>query len=118
MFELQTKIQKLPGATPIKAEMVRHSLDYLDRIAAEKSNNDQLRVDIGEGYSELADVLGHPLRPNLGEAAAARDIYRKAIRMLEPVVERDAHDVRAKIALARSRHMLGMSLTYARQWDE
>ena len=114
MFELQNSIQKLPGATPIKADMVRHSLAYLDRIAAEKSNDDALRIDIGEGYTELADVLGHPLRPNLGEAAQARDIYAKAISILQPVAARDP---RARRALARAQLMLGMSLTFYRQWE-
>ena len=118
MFELQNSIQKLPGSTPIKADMVKHSLDYLDRLAAEKNNDDSLRMDIAEGYSELADVLGHPLRPNLGQAAEARDTYAKAIALLEPVVARDPQSQRAKRALARARLMLGMSFTFYRQWEK
>jgi non-specific serine/threonine protein kinase/serine/threonine-protein kinase len=118
MFELQNSIQKLPGSTPIKADMVRHSLDYLDRIAQEKGMDDSLRLDTAEGYSELADVLGHPLRPNLGQAAQAREIYGKAIHLLEPVVSRDPGNVRAARALARARLMLGMSLVFYRQWDQ
>ena len=118
MFELQNSIQKLPGSTPIKADMVQHSLAYLDRIAAEKENDDSLRVETAEGYSELADVLGNPLRPNLGQAAEARDIYAKAISLLEPVVARDPQNQRARRALARVRLMLGMSLTFYRQWDQ
>ena len=118
MFELQNSIQKLPGSTPIKADMVKHSLDYLDRLAAEKNNDDSLRIDIAEGYSELADVLGHPLRPNLGQAAEARDTYTKAIGLLEPVVAREPQNQRAKRALARARLMLGMSFIFYRQWDK
>ncbi len=118
MFELQTSIQKLPGSTPIKADMVRHSLNYLDRIAAEKANGDSLRVDVAEGYSELADVLGHPLRPNLGQAAEARGLYAKAIDLLVPAVARNPQDWRARMALARARLMLGLSLTFYRQWAE
>lgn len=118
MFELQTEIQKLPGSTPVKADMVKHSLDYLDRVAAEKSNDESLRVDIAEGYSELADVLGHPLRPNLGQAAQARETYQKAIQLLEPMVARDPQDERARRALAHARLMLGMSLIFYRKWDE
>jgi tetratricopeptide (TPR) repeat protein len=117
MFELQTSIQKLPGATPVKADMVRHSLDYLDRIAMERSNDDALRVDIAEGYSELADVLGHPLQPNLGEAAKAREIYAKAIDMLQPVVARDPGNPRTQRALARAQLMLGMSLVFYHEWE-
>jgi eukaryotic-like serine/threonine-protein kinase len=118
MFELQNSIQKLPGSTPIKADMVKHSLDYLDRLAGEKGNDDGLRVDIAEGYSELADVLGHPLRPNLGQAAEARDNYTKAIGLLQPVVVRNPQDQRARRALAHAQLMLGMSLVFYRKWDE
>jgi tetratricopeptide (TPR) repeat protein len=118
MFELQNSIQKLPGSTPIKADMVKHSLDYLDRLAAEKNNDDTLRLDIAEGYSELADVLGNPLRPNLGQAAQARDTYAKAIGLLESVMARDPSNERARRDLARARLMLGMSLTFYRQWDK
>jgi eukaryotic-like serine/threonine-protein kinase len=118
MFELQTEIQKLPGSTPIKADMVKHSLDYLDRVAAEKSNDESLRVDTAEGYSELADVLGHPLRPNLGQADEARETYQKAIQLLQPVVARNPQDHRAQRALAHAQLMLGMSLVFYRKWDE
>lgn len=118
MFELQTEIQKLPGSTPVKADMVKHSLDYLDRVAAEKSNDESLRIDVAEGYSELADVLGHPLRPNLGQQAQARDTYRKAILLLQPVVARDPGNLRARRALAHAQLMLGMSYVFYRKWDE
>jgi non-specific serine/threonine protein kinase/serine/threonine-protein kinase len=118
MFELQTSIQKLPGSTPIKADMVKHSLDYLDRIAAEKGTDDALRLETAEGYTELADVLGHPLQPNLGRAEQARDIYAKAIAQLEPIVARDPGNQRARRALARARLMLGMSLIFYRQWEK
>jgi eukaryotic-like serine/threonine-protein kinase len=118
MFELQNSIQKLPGSTPIKADMVKHSLDYLDRLAAEKSNDDTLRMDTAEGYSELADVLGHPLRPNLGQAAEARETYQKAIALLEPLVAKNPQNERARRDLAHAQLMLGMSLVYYRKWDE
>ena len=118
MFELQTEIQKLPGSTPVKADMVKHSLDYLDRVAAEKSDDDSLREDTAEGYSELADVLGNPLRPNLGQGDQARETYRKAIQLLEPVVARNPKDQHAQRALAHAQLMLGMSLIFYRKWDE
>lgn len=118
MFELQTEIQKLPGSTPVKAEMVKHSLDYLDRVSAEKSNDDSLRVDTAEGYSELADVLGHPLRANLGQQEQARATYRKAIDLLQPVVARNPQNAQARRALAHAQLMLGMSLVFYRKWDE
>ena len=119
MFELQGSIQNLPGATPIKADMVRHSLDYLDRLASSKgASDDSLALDIAAGYSELADVLGHPLRPNLGQAAQARALYEKAIDISQPVVSRSPTNTRARRVISRARLMLGMSLVFYRQWDK
>jgi eukaryotic-like serine/threonine-protein kinase len=80
VFELQTSVGDLPGSTPVRAEMVSRSLAYLDRLAAERTNDENLRVELARGYLQLADVLGNPFRPNIGEPARAKENYRKVSR--------------------------------------
>ena len=82
VFELQTSVGALPGSTPVRAEMVSRSLAYLDQLSAEKTNDQSLRIEVARGYLQLADVLGNPFRPNIGEPAQAQDAYRKAIAIL------------------------------------
>jgi tetratricopeptide (TPR) repeat protein len=112
VFELQGSVEKLPGSTPLRAEMVSRSLTYLDRLAAEKSADEKLRTEVAHGYLELADVMGNPFRPNLGEPVKAQANYRKAIALLEPIAARSAENREARLFLARSRLMLGRSIGF------
>jgi non-specific serine/threonine protein kinase/serine/threonine-protein kinase len=112
MFDLTQSVGTLPGATPVQTDMVTHSLEYLDRLAAERTGDGLLRIETGEGYARLAALLGHPSQNNLGDLARAKETYRKAIAMLEPAA-RDAGNLRANLALAKSRFELGQVLGFA-----
>ncbi len=112
VFELQTSVGDLPGSTPVRAEMVSRSLAYLDRLAAEKTNDENLRVELARGYLQLADVLGNPFRPNIGEPARARESYRKAIAILEPIAAKSPENREARVFLARGKLMLGRSIGF------
>ena len=118
VFDLPTAAARLPGSTPLRAEMVTRSLAYLDRLAAEKTADEPLRTEVAHGYLELADVLGNPFRPNIGEPAKARDAYRKAIALLEPIAARSVENRDARLFLARSKLMLGRSLGFASESSE
>ena len=112
VFELQTSVGDLPGSTPLRAEMVSRSLAYLDRLAAEKSNDEELRVELARGYLQLADVLGNPFRPNIGEPARAKDNYRKAIAILTPIAAKSPDNREARLFLAGAKLNLGRSIGF------
>ena len=111
-FDLQKTVGKLPGSTPVEADMARHSLAYLDRLSSEKIHDPVLRTEVGEGYAQLGAVLGSPFQANLGEPAKARESFRKAIAILEPVAAKDPNNRRARGSLARSRLELGRSIGF------
>lgn len=111
-FDLRKSVAKLPGSTPVEADMARHSLAYLDQLSAQKINDPVLRTEVGEGYAELGEVLGSPFQPNLGETAKARESFRKAIAILEPLAANDPNNLRAGISLARSKVELGRSIGF------
>jgi len=113
VFELQTSVGTLPGSTPVRAEMVSRSLAYLDRLAAERSNDENLRVELARGYLQLADVLGNPFRPNIGEPVRAKESYRKAIAILDPIAAKSQDNREARLFLARGRLMLGRSIGFS-----
>ena len=112
VFELQTSVGDLPGSTPVRAEMVSRSLAYLNRLAAERSNDENLRVELARGYLQLADVLGNPFRPNIGEPRRAQENYRKAIVILEPIAAKSPENRQARLYLARGRLNLGRSIGF------
>jgi serine/threonine protein kinase/tetratricopeptide (TPR) repeat protein len=112
VFDLRRSVEKLPGSTPVTAEIVQRSLEYLDRLSGENIRNRDLRAEVGEAYSDLGMVLGSPFMANLGEPVKARESYRKAIAILQPVAAEDPGNQRARRALARSKLELGRSLVF------
>jgi non-specific serine/threonine protein kinase/serine/threonine-protein kinase len=112
LFDLYGSVQKLPGATPVQAEMAERSMQYLDRLAAAKSADAGLRVETAEGYLRLGDVLGDPFQPNLGKTPDALESYRKAIALLGPLLAANPADRRARAAYARANQGVGGILTF------
>jgi tetratricopeptide (TPR) repeat protein len=117
MFDLTQAVGALPGATPIRADIVKHSLDYLDALSAEKIGDPSLQVELGEGYARLGTLIGHPTQDNLGELAKAGETYRKAIAILEPM-GREPSNKRANLALAKARKDLGEILGFESESGE
>ena len=112
VFELQTSVGELPGSTPVRAEMVSRSLAYLDRLSAERINDESLQVELARGYLQLADVLGNPFRPNIGQPARAKESYRKAIAILQPIAAKSPDNREARLYLAKSELNLGRSIGF------
>ena len=113
VFELQTSVGDLPGSTPVRAEMVSRSLAYLDRLSAERINDESLQVELARGYLQLADVLGNPFRPNIGQPARAKESYRKAIAILQPIAAKSQDNREARLYLAKSELNLGRSIGFS-----
>ena len=110
MFDLNRSITRLPGATPVRAELVEHSLAYLDRLSAEKIRDPVLRTEVGEGYAQLASILGNPATSNIGQPARARETWLRAIAILTP--EANGGNRRARLILANTKIDLGRLLDF------
>jgi serine/threonine protein kinase/tetratricopeptide (TPR) repeat protein len=110
MFDLNQSVLQLPGATPVRAEMVEHSLKYLDRLSAENVRDPALRTEVGEGYAQLGSILGNPATSNIGQPAKARETYLRAIAILTPAAQ--AGNRRAKLVLANTKINLGRLLDF------
>lgn len=110
MFDLNKSVTQLPGATPVRAEMVEHSLKYLDRLSAENIRDPTLRTEVGEGYAQLGSILGNPATSNIGQPAKAKETYLRAIAILTPVAQ--AGNRRAALVLANTKINLGRLLDF------
>ncbi len=110
MFDLNKAVTRLPGATPVRAEMVERSLQYLDRLSAEKLRDPILRTEVGEGYAQLGSILGNPATNNIGQPAKAKQTYLRAIEILAPAAQ--AGNRRANLVLANTKINLGRLLDF------
>ncbi|WP_321469824.1 serine/threonine-protein kinase [uncultured Paludibaculum sp.] len=102
MFELYDRAELIPGTLRMRAEMVQRSLDYLDRLAAQKDLNEGLAVEIAQGYRRLGDTQGNFAKATLGNPALAARMYEKGLVVLRPLVNKSEAARRAQQALEAS----------------
>jgi non-specific serine/threonine protein kinase/serine/threonine-protein kinase len=95
LFDFHDAIQNLPGSTPARELVVRKALEYLDSLQQESAADTGLALELAEAYRKVGDVQGNPLNPNLGNITGAQESYGKALRVLEPLLVRDAKDAAA-----------------------
>src|SRR5262245_56275287 len=58
MFELDEKIQNLPGSTEARRFLVTKSLQYLDGLVGEASGDLSLQRELASAYEKVGDVQG------------------------------------------------------------
>jgi serine/threonine protein kinase len=97
VFDMDPMLRTLPGATPLRELMVDTSLEYLDRLVAEKPDDLDLQQDVAEAYLQIAYVLGSPTESSLGRWDEALMNFRRAEVMLADLIEagRDSYEVRS-----------------------
>lgn len=88
LFDVHSAIEKLPGATEARRQIVDTTLRYLKDLSADASQDDRLRFTLGVSYWRVANVLGYPLRPNLGDSKGALESYQKSAQWIEPLLKK------------------------------
>lgn len=111
-------MKKLPGSTPLQAEMADRTLVYLDRLAAAKSEDRALQVELARGFLQLGNVLGNAFEANLGQTSRSVEVYRKGLSILSPVAAAAPGDANAQATLARLHMQLAGALTFMGKQDE
>lgn len=88
LFSLSPKIEKLPGSTPAREELVKLALEYLDSLSQEAGDDMELQSELATAYEKVGDVQGSPSNPNIGDIKGALTSYEKA------------HNIRVKLFAA------------------
>jgi tetratricopeptide (TPR) repeat protein len=89
MFDVHDAIEKLPGSTAARKLLVTEALQYLDSLASEAGGDASLQRELATAYEKMADVLGRPNTPNLGDLHGALATYRKAQAARERLLAAD-----------------------------
>jgi eukaryotic-like serine/threonine-protein kinase len=120
LFDLYDSVGKVSGTMPVQADMARRTLEYLDRLAAIKSNDPVLRLELGQGYLRLGTILGRKLGlgDTLGNNAKAIESDRKALGIVQPLAREHPDDIAAQRTLASIEEQLGASLWSTGQYSE
>ena len=108
LFDLNTTLEQVPGATPARAAMANQAQAYLDGLAATSQDNPALQREAAIGLTRLAEVQGVPSRPNLGEGGAAEANLTRAIATFTTLIDADATDLSLFEGRARARYHLAV----------
>jgi serine/threonine protein kinase len=79
----------LPGSTKTRQKIVAASTEYLDGLGREARDDQDLAIELANGYLALAQIQGVPTRSNLGQFAGATESLRKAEGFLERALAKD-----------------------------
>jgi len=110
LFDYNEAIQDLPGSMPVRERLVKDALEYLDSLAGEATDDPSLQRELATAYEKVGDVQGRTLRGNLGDTSAARESYRKALRIRETLVVANPTDSSSRSDLADNYREFGRLL--------
>ena len=86
LFDVHSAIEKLPGSTAARRQIVVTTLQFLENLSKDAGQDDGLRFMLSASYYKVANVLGYPLQPNLGDTKAALANYQKSVALIEPLM--------------------------------
>ena len=89
LFDVHSAIEKLPGATQTRKQIVEATLKFLEDLSKSAGDDDRLRFVLSVSYAKVADVQGDPTRANLGDSAGALANYQRSDRFIEPLLAKE-----------------------------
>ena len=119
LFDLYDSVGKVPGTMPVQADMAGRTLEYLDRLAAIKSNDPALQLESAQGYLRLGTILGAKLGlgDTLGNNAKAVEVERKALAIIEPLARDHPDDLAVRRTHAAIEEQYGAALELTGQYS-
>ena len=100
LFDVYNEVSKVQGATAARQVLAKTGLEYLDALTANPDAPLDVRVEAGRGYVRLAQVTGSGQQSQLGKAADANVLLKKADAVLSRAYAEAPDDPKVRRALA------------------
>ncbi|MCG8403964.1 MAG: protein kinase [Phycisphaerales bacterium] len=111
IFGFFDQIRNLAGSTPAQEFLIKTAIEYLNSLAEDLEPSDmQLQAELGTAYSRLADILGDPQKPNLGDQEGALENYMKSLSFIKVVAQDQPGDPRRQRAVGITYNRIGALL--------
>jgi eukaryotic-like serine/threonine-protein kinase len=101
MNDVHAAIRDLPASAKAQEIVVATAVSYLEGLAREAGGDRSLRVEIGQGYTKVAELAFSRSRPSLGRPEAAQQYLDRARAVLEPLHAADPRDRPTATAMVR-----------------
>lgn len=82
IFDVYDEVSHVPGGTAARALLARTGLTYLDNLAAMHGSPLDVRLEVGRGYTRLAQVMGSGQESQLGKMADSNALLARAEQVL------------------------------------
>ena len=86
IFDLNSQLEQLPGATPARLALSVEAQGYLDILGQTAQGDQGLQREVATGLLRLAEVQGVPSRPNLGLTDLALVNLDKAVLVFDRLI--------------------------------
>jgi len=103
IFDVDGRIEYLPGATEARKAIVSTALKYLENLRRDAGRDASLQCDLARAYEKIGEVQGNLLKSSLGDAAGALKSYHAAESILEPLAAKGDIDAMRLLALTFER---------------
>jgi tetratricopeptide (TPR) repeat protein len=113
LADVHDAITDLPGSLPARAALVRSAITHLDRLHRQSGDDPALEREIAAAYVKLGLVQGNPTVANLGDLAAARRSFDRALAIAESLVAANPRDDAARRTLALAHEKLGDAIAWS-----
>ncbi len=105
LFEVDTALRD--GPTAGREKLVATTLQYLDRLSAERLTDADLLRDVAEAYERVGDIQGNTMQANLGRPEDARRSFDKALALRESLAKLAPDDLKNVQGLFTIQERLG-----------
>ncbi len=102
LIDLAPKIEKLPGSTPAREELISLALKYLDSLSKEAGDDLQLQRELAAAYEKVGDLQGNQMSSNLGDSKSTAKSYEKAFSIRQKLYDQNPNDLTAMGDMASS----------------
>lgn len=84
LFDYHDAIMELPGATPVRQQLVTDALGYLNGLARDSAGDPALQRELALAYRKVAEIQGTLAEhASLGDTTGAVSSHRKSLAILE-----------------------------------
>ena len=92
LLELNDALEKLPASAPARHLLIQRSLESLDQLREDASDNRDLLRQIALGYERIAQLQGRFTGAGVGDVNSSVASYRKAVAIRSRLTEISHHD--------------------------
>ncbi len=110
----QERLADVPQMEPVRRELLEDALRFYQRFLEKRSDDPELQLEAAKAHRRLGDIKQFLFR----ESSEAETEHRRALAMLQQLVERFPEDPRYRHELAMTAKVLSIELVDISRFDE